>query len=312
MYKYSLDKKSTKHICPKCLKKRLVLYVDNDNGTYISNKVGRCDREINCGYHFTPSMYFQENNIEYNPISQSKAVGNKTPPPSYHSYELVEATLETRDSNNFIYFLNTILKKEQVDKIIDLYYLGTTTFWNNSTVFWQIDIENKVRAGKMIMYKKTGKRTKYINWVHSELIKRNHLSNYNLKQCFFGEHLLNQYQKKTIALVESEKTACLMSQFFDKYLWLSTGSLTGLKIKKMDALKDRKIILYPDLGISKNNITPYQFWSKRCEEFKALGFDISISDLLEKKATEEQRKSGFDIADYFIENQSKIPLQKRE
>jgi hypothetical protein len=219
-------------------------------------------------------------------------------------------TLNIQNSNSFIYFLETIFEKNKVDNIIDLYFLGTATFWNNATIFWQVDIENKVKGGKMILYKKSGKRTQYINWVHSYLIKLNQLTDYNLNQCLFGEHLLKLQPNKTVALVESEKTACLMSLFFEKYLWLATGSLTGLKIKKMEVLKEREIVIYPDLGTSKNNTSPFQLWNGKCKEFKALGFDISISDLLEKNATEEQRESGFDIADYFIENQTKERYKK--
>lgn len=53
MYKYSLHKKSIKHNCPNCNKKTLVLYIDTETSAYISEAVGRCDREINCGYHYS-------------------------------------------------------------------------------------------------------------------------------------------------------------------------------------------------------------------------------------------------------------------
>jgi hypothetical protein len=45
-----------------------------------------------------------------------------------------------------------------------------------------------------------------ISWVHSVL----KLPNYNLSQCFFGEHLLID-TTKTVAIVESEKTAVIAS-----------------------------------------------------------------------------------------------------
>ena len=60
---------------------------------------------------------------------------------------------------------------------------------------------------------------------------------------------------KTIAIVESEKTACIMSMLFEKYLWMATGSLNGLNYNKIKPLKKRAIILYPDLGQSINNLT---------------------------------------------------------
>jgi hypothetical protein len=65
MHKYTLHKKSTKHPCPNCNKKTMVLYIDVESSEYVSLIVGRCDREINCGYHYTPKSYFTDNNIEY-------------------------------------------------------------------------------------------------------------------------------------------------------------------------------------------------------------------------------------------------------
>lgn len=71
------------------------------------------------------------------------------------------------------------------------YKVGTSKYWDGATVFWQTDNQNKVRTGKIMLYNpETGKRIKepynHVTWVHSVL----HKGDYNLKQCFFGEHLL--------------------------------------------------------------------------------------------------------------------------
>ena len=100
----------------------------------------------------------------------------------------------------------------------------------------------------MILYK-NGKRTKNINWVHAYQIKQKIISEFNLNQCLFGEHLLNE-SDKDIAIVESEKTACIMSIHFDKYIWMAAGSLSGLNEEKLTPLKNRKIVLYPDLIVN--------------------------------------------------------------
>jgi len=298
MYKYSLHKKSTKHHCPKCDKKRLVLYINNETKEYLNLKVGRCDREINCGYHYKPKQYFTDNNLDY--ISQFNntkiEVIKKT---SFHNNVILQKTLKNYDMNNFILSLYSKFSKTEIDTMINTYKIGTADFWYNGTIFWQIDVENKIRGGKIISYQKNGKRTRFINWVHSYLIKKNKLKNFNLKQCFFGAHLINQ-NNKIIAIVESEKTACIMSMLFDKYLWIAAGSLSGINLEKMEVLRKKKIVLYPDLGKNTNNKTPYILWKNKCIEFEKLGFDISISDLLENNSTEEQREKGLDIADYFM------------
>lgn len=301
MYKYSLHKKSIKHHCPNCNKKRFVRYIDNETQEYISSKVGRCDREINCGYHYKPKQYFFDNDLSY--VASCKNSINIIPKDiSFHKEIFLNKSLNNNSNNEFLNFLFSKFNKNKVDLMIEQYKIGTANFWYDGTIFWQIDVQNNIRGGKIIKYQKNGKRTKYINWVHSYLLKKNIIQEFNLKQCFFGEHLINT-NKKIIAIVESEKTACIMSLLFDKYLWLATGSLSGLSYDKIKTLKNRKIVLYPDLGKNTNNKTPYNLWKNKCAEFKKIGFNISISDLLEKKATEEQRKKGLDIADYFTDKQ---------
>jgi hypothetical protein len=40
---------------------------------------------------------------------------------------------------------------------------------------------------------------------------------FNINQCLFGLHLINESNQKTIAVVESEKTAVLISVFKPQY-----------------------------------------------------------------------------------------------
>ena len=59
MFKYTLEKKSRKIKCPSCGEKRFVRYVDSANGEMLADNVGRCDREINCAYHYPPKLFFK-------------------------------------------------------------------------------------------------------------------------------------------------------------------------------------------------------------------------------------------------------------
>ena len=63
-YKYILEPykgMKTRFECPSCgMKNRFSRYIDADTGEYVDPSVGRCDREINCGYHKTPKQFFQE------------------------------------------------------------------------------------------------------------------------------------------------------------------------------------------------------------------------------------------------------------
>ena len=180
MYKYTLHKSSKKHLCPNCGKKRFVLYIDIETGNFISPKVGRCDREINCGYHYPPKLFFQDNNQEYvskidNPIPDTSFEDES----HFHSSDELNKSLINFDKNNFIQFLESKFNTEKVQRMIFEYKIGTAKSWYNGTIFWQIDVENKIRGGKVISYNKLGKRTKYINWMHSINLKQHKVDKFN-------------------------------------------------------------------------------------------------------------------------------------
>ena len=117
---------------------------------------------------------------------------------------------------------------------------------------------------------------------------------YNLQQCFFGEHLLGLHPEAIVCIVESEKSALISAAIFPEQVWLATGGIGNLSIEKCQALKNRNIILYPDLN-------GYNKWlDKAIEIEKQCGCNISVSTLLEDIATPEAKAQGLDVADYMI------------
>lgn len=96
--------------------------------------------------------------------------------------------------------------EEETLRLFQLYRIGTSSKWGGATIFWQTDRQGQVRTGKIMLYDPaTGHRIKepraYVSWVHSEL----HLPDFRLRQCLFGEHLLNRSTSAPVMLVESEK-----------------------------------------------------------------------------------------------------------
>lgn len=70
-----------------------------------------------------------------------------------------------------------------------------------------------------------------------------------MKQCFFGEHLLSKNPTKSVAIVESEKSALIAAHYMPDFIWLATGGMHGcFKADVISILKGRSIMLCPDLG----------------------------------------------------------------
>lgn len=305
-YRFRLKKcnSRTKLTCPSCGQKhRFVPYYDTEGKITFPDYVGRCDREDNCRYHYTPGTYFQEHpdakkglfEEGHNIPPVNHVVEQKPkPPPSFISRDLMQQTMKAYDHNNLVLFLRTIMNVESADRAVKRYNVGTAKKWENSTVFWQIDMDGNVHAGKIILYNSTdGHRVKNENrkdvaWVHSTL----RMQDFVLEQCYFGEHLLVD-RSKAVALVESEKTAIIASEFFQNYIWIASGGKSGCFNSRMHILKGRNVVLYPDLKATNE-------WQVKAEQMRRIGISVEVSTYLEDVATEEERAAGLDIADYII------------
>ena len=91
------------------------------------------------------------------------------------------------ETNNFVYFLETLFTSDIVESLIRRFAIGTAK--DNKTVFWQIDEKGLIRTGRIMLFDKlTGKRSKEINqnWIHSVLMKKGLIKDFELNQCLFG------------------------------------------------------------------------------------------------------------------------------
>ena len=306
--------KVTRLSCPACGDKNsFTIYLNGDTQEPIHPTVGICNHVSSCGYHYPPGQYFKDHPelrkdavqsasnrpISYssNPLFAPKPAVSPTEPPGLIPFSYVEKSAGYR--SHFVRFLCEFMTEEQIREIGENYALGATR--NNEVIFWQIDISGKVRTGKIMLYNpQTGKRIKHesgaINWVHNKLKYAKQLpDNFNLIQCFFGEHLMKIYPLKTVAIVESEKTAIIASIVFPDLIWLSCGNLNGLSVEKCRVLKGKNVILFPDLKV-------FDIWSKKAAEIqKECNCKIKMSNMLENLASEDDKKQGLDIADFLID-----------
>lgn len=290
MYKYSLDRSSKKFVCPNCTKKAFVRYVDNETSYYLDHQYGRCDRESSCKYHESPKHSY------YTPTpSEPKPKREKSTIPK------IEITNHGRNfkKNNFIQFLRNHFSDEEIKSAILKYLIGTSSHWNGSTIFWQVNQQEEIITGKVMLFEiGSGKRVKkpynHINWMH-KILK---IPNYELQQCLFGLHLINEHKEQTIALVESEKTAIIMSLFLPDYIWIATGSKGNFKKELLAPIKNFQIIVYPDKS-------EYNDWNTKAGEYRQEGYTINCSNFIEKKDVPD----GTDLADIYFKSKIKKTIE---
>lgn len=69
-------------------------------------------------------------------------------PTSYIDSSLVERSMSHYKENKLFQFLSSQFGKDESLRLMQLYRVGTANYWQGSTVFWQTDIQGKVRTGK--------------------------------------------------------------------------------------------------------------------------------------------------------------------
>ena len=315
----------SRHTCPACGRKnKFSRYLDTETGRHIADHVGRCDRESSCGYHLKPGEYFAEIG-EYKNLRKPKIRGirwqgrrpeNVSPGFGSHKFatkkadfiekRLLIASLRNYENSDFVQFLFDLFPFDTADvfEAVNEYKIGTGR--NAEAIFWQIDKGHQIRTGKLIAYdRSTGKRRKdrSPNWIHSTLKQAGQLPNtFELKQCFFGEHLLSKYPGRSVAIVEAEKTAVIASickGVFPDLVWLACGGLSNLKADSLSRIANgRRLILFPDAN-------GFDKWQAIASEARKKGITINVSGLLENQATDAEKREGLDLADYLIGEQRK-------
>lgn len=209
----------------------------------------------------------------------------------------MQRSLQRPEENSLVRYLrNRVFPADLVCCLVERYRIGTALKpWKGSPIFWQIDQSGRVRTGKIIPYNpETGKRIKEYRpsccWAHTLLKESGDVKNFNLQQCLYGEHLI--HNSETIAVAESEKTAIIASVYYPQYTWVATGGKAGLNAEKLQPLKGKRIILFPDKGC-------FNDWKKKGQQIeRALNVPLDVSRLVETLPIPD----GGDLADWLPGN----------
>lgn len=330
-HRFTLDKSSKKHYCPRCTKKRLVRYVDMQDHEYLPDIYGRCDREADCCYHLNPYVdgyakaILNQGNVSGLPNSWKPMQKDllSTPKPINFDFNTFKKTLSNYDQNIFVQNLiqNVAFPFaiDEVTKVIELYRLGTITngYRSGAITFPFIDIKNNVRAIQVKQFDKTNHTTE-TDFLHSIIEKHYNRKNEQLpgwlqlytKQdkkvsCLFGEHILSKYPMNPIALVEAPKTAIYGTLYFglpntsEDLIWIAVYNKSSFSFDRLESLKGRDVFVFPDLSLEGNTFKEWEFKAQQFET-QMPGTKFNFSDLLEKSASQDDREAGNDFADILI------------
>lgn len=250
----------------------------------VEHLCGKCNHEW-C-YHLPPREWFSKHPDAIK--REVEKIERKPMKPIVLPYDMVmKAMARGWKDCNFVRWFGTLpwpkaITREDIKAILIAYHVSKTR--DGRVIWWQVDEQKRVMAGKVMRYKDDGHRVKEsgngnTDWVHAMIRRKAYggmchtnckdchnkaicpipADEYELHQCLFGQHLVNEAKNlKVIHVVESEKTALLMAMFDDKFgdehLWMACGGLSNLNPAILQPLKKYHIILYPDTnGIEKWN-----------------------------------------------------------
>ena len=309
--------------CPDCGRTgKFSPYIDTVTMRPVDDRTcGRCNRLSNCGYHLPPRMVA--------PLLSPQ--GGKTAMPvllphgggwegASEFYEKMRRACEQSQpwGSHLVTWLRTQFPRDAVAAALKRYRVGGTP--DGATLWWQIDERGRVHTGKAMQYNPlTGHRVKEqgfpVNWAHrmrlygepSELLA---------PQCLFGEHLASPLPlprrgdsntamqdsppweglgEAPLCLVESEKTALIMSLIKPDRVWLATGGKANFKEQMLAPLLGHEVAVYPDADALTD------WYARAVGMNRTLGTRLHIPtwyyDLMNH---DEARRAGWDLADVIL------------
>lgn len=207
-----------------------------------------------------------------------------------------------------------LLTQAQMAHAAARFHLGKSK--SGKCIFWMIDDRGRVRDGHLEQ-----------SWV-SQLLKAREarlLQRFHPRHCLFGLHQLPRANNgawrncdiakpkasnvtggpgpsvspSPISIVESERSAIILSELFPENLWMATVYPANFTIEKLSPLRGHKIKLYPRTDPT---METYLSWCDLATQARHLyHLDITVSPLLEQNATPAQKQKEIDLVDFLFQ-----------
>lgn len=246
-------------------------------------------------------------NVPFVPISRPAIV--YTP-----SYNFIEQDIIKRlqgQRNTFIDFLLTLFEQPKVAAAVERYFIGGDS--HGRTIFPNLDQEGRCVGGAVIPYLVNGHRDKSrgTSNIHAELRRKDKTLPPQADQVLFGSHLLRLYPSASVGIVESQKSAVILSVIYPNLIWLATAGMTNFNERLLAPIYDRNVVAYPD-------VNGVQVWTQRAKDLPFKNIRISdwwryaqddkedITDVVIRAI--QQEKTPYSIPDYIQDNFRQDPI----
>lgn len=186
------------------------------------------------------------------------------------------------------------------------YRIGTAKKppFRGAPIFWRFSVDGKLCPSKIMLFSASGDRIKSKK-AFSRTAYKNAFRPKQNPPHFYGLHLLQEQPQAPVALVESEKTAIIASLYFPTYVWIASGGASYFSANssqaskiRMQPLKDRSIIVFPDLDKGHEWKQKARFWADQ-------GYQMHVNNFVEAHK-ELAGKETADLADILVQ----LPLKK--
>jgi len=182
--------------------------------------------------------------------------------------------------------------------MLEYYLVGThlsNDYLNGAAIFWYLDLNRNICRSKIQLYDNTGHRVPGCSkWEHHGIPSE------NVKKPLYGEWIARD-DKRSLCIVEGEKTANAMSLYAQDHLWLSSGGANGLHENIFDPYDPkREILFYPDIDAGGES------WKAKAEQFSKArpNAHIKIMDYSDLwRNIDQPIPPKADLADYFFEHE---------
>ena len=246
-------------------------------------------------------------NLPFIQISRPTAVYTPT-------YNFIEPSIIKRlqgQRNTFIDFLLTLFDPPKVAAAVERYCIGGDS--HGRTIFPNIDQEGRCVGGAVIPYLANGHRdkSKGISNLHSELKRKDKTHPTQADQVLFGSHLLRHYPSASVGVVESQKSAVILSIIYPDVVWLATAGMTNFNERLLAPIYERNVVAYPDFNGVK-------VWTERAKDLPFKNIRVSdwwryaqdekedITDVVIRAI--QQEKTPYSIPDYIQDNFRQEPI----